>query len=60
MKAVNIKWDVDDKKDLESLPTEIELPDDLYDSDDYLEAVSGYISDITGFCHRGFNLEISF
>jgi hypothetical protein len=55
MKAVNIQWDVDDIRDLEFLPTEIELPDniDLEDED----AISDYLSDETGFCHKGFELE---
>lgn len=55
MKATNIQWDVDDPKDLESLPAEIELPEELGLEDD--DAVSDYITDLTGFCHRGFQLE---
>ena len=51
MKAVNIKWDVDDKKELESLPLEIDIPDDIEEDE-----IEDYISDVTGFCHRGFNL----
>lgn len=64
MKAVNIEWDVDweeieeymDKEDLRSeLPKEIELPEwiDLEDED----AMSDYISDFSGFCHKGFEIE---
>lgn len=52
MKAVDIEWDVDDESDLEFLPTEIEIPDDI-DEDD----IEYYISDITGYCHKGFVLE---
>ena len=46
MRAVNIIWDVDSEKDLEFLPTEIEINDE--------DEISDYISDITGFCHKGF------
>ena len=62
MKAVNIMWDVSDgtedmKKEeileiLETLPTEIEIPDEMTDE----EEISDYISDETGFCHYGFEL----
>lgn len=47
MKAINIIWDVDNKKDLKGLPTEIEIPAGMVDEDD----ISDYISDETGFCH---------
>lgn len=52
MKAIDIIWDVDCEKDQDLLPTEIEIPDEITDIDE----VSDYISDITGFCHYGFNL----
>lgn len=52
MKAINIIWDVDYEKDQDLLPTEIEIPDEITEIDE----VSDYISDITGFCHYGFNL----
>lgn len=62
MKAINIMWDVSDgtedmeKEDileiLETLPTEIEIPDEMTDE----EEISDYISDETGFCHYGFEL----
>lgn len=53
MKATNIQWDVDDPKDLELLPTEIDIPDGIDDEDE----ISDYITDETGFCHKGFELE---
>lgn len=53
MKATNIQWNVDDPKDLELLPTEIDIPDGMDDEDE----ISDYISDVTGFCHKGFELE---
>jgi hypothetical protein len=52
MKAINIQWDVDRKKDLEYLPKEIIIPEELTDEDE----ISDYISDLTGFCHYGFEL----
>lgn len=54
LKAVNIKWDVDDNEDLDFLPTEIELPYRMTDD----EEISDYISDTTGFCHGDFELII--
>lgn len=52
MKAVNIEWDVDCQEDRELLPTEIKIPEGMQDEED----ISDYISDITGFCHKGYNL----
>lgn len=52
MKAVNIEWDVDYEEDLEFLPTEIEIPEGMNDEDE----ISDYISDVTGYCHKGFSL----
>lgn len=61
MKAVNIKWDTDgDMEVFESLPTEIEIPEDITkdveDMDDYNDEIGDYISDVAGFCHCGFEL----
>lgn len=63
MKAVNIKWDTDgDRRLAKELPSEIEIPDFLiedmegFDSDDENEEISDYLSDVTGFCHFGFDL----
>lgn len=54
MKAVNIKWDTDgDMTLLESLPKEIEIPEDIEDEDE----ISDYLTDETGFCHLGFEIE---
>ena len=53
MKAINIQWDTDsDKELLEQLPKEIEIPSHITDEDE----ISDYISDVTGFCHKGFEL----
>lgn len=52
MKAINIIWDVDYEEDLEFLPAEMDIPDYLENEDE----ISDYISDETGFCHKGFEL----
>lgn len=49
-KATHIQWNVDELEDLELLPTEIDIPDDMTD----MEEISDYITDQTGFCHNGF------
>ena len=56
MKAVNIQWDVDETEELENLPAEIEIPDEIANSE-YEDAISDYITDVTGFCHWGYDLE---
>lgn len=50
MKAICIEWDVD--FDESELPTEIDIPDGMEDEDE----ISDYLSDVTGWCHRGFCL----
>lgn len=55
MKVISIEWDIDDEDFVDDeivLPTEIEIPNGMEDKED----ISDYISDITGFCHNGFNL----
>lgn len=52
MRAVNIEWDTDgDKEIFENLPKEIEIPDGMTEDE-----VSEYLSDITGFCHKGYQI----
>ena len=54
MKAVNIQWDTDgDQKLFDSLPSEIEIPESLTDEDE----ITDYLSDQTGFCHFGYQIE---
>lgn len=52
MKAINIIWDVDFEEDLDNLPAEIDIPNEMTDE----EEISDYITDETGFCHKGFEL----
>lgn len=51
MKAFNIQWDIDEGEEV-TLPNEIEIPDGMTDE----EEISDYITDYTGFCHKGFEL----
>lgn len=53
MKAIDIEWDVDNESELDTLPTEIELPEGMTNIDE----ISDYISEVTGFCHFGFSLD---
>lgn len=63
-KATCIDWDLDDDdltpeeiEDLD-LPDEIEIPDEILaaaEEDD--DAIGDYLSDVTGFCHKGYVLE---
>ena len=60
MKATKIKWDIDYGDDVD-LPTEIEIPEDVVKEamdedgiDD--EVISDYITDLTGYCHYGFEI----
>ena len=70
MKAVNIKWDVTDGAEdmtqeemnevLETLPTEVNIPDSLideeFDEDYYYSDISDWLSNEYRFCHFGFEL----
>lgn len=52
LKATNILWDVD-YDDNGELPTEIDIPEGMTDEDE----ISDYLSEVTGYCHQGFELE---
>ena len=57
--AHDIRWDTDgDMKLFKTLPQEIEIPDEVWE--DYNngndDALSNYVSDVTGFCHYGFEV----
>lgn len=60
MKAVDIKWDIDHGDDV-VLPTEIDIPEDIVEEAEDLaeleDRISDYISDLTGYCHKGFYVE---
>lgn len=55
MKAINIIWDVESVEELENLPSEIEILSELINCE-YEDEISDYITDLTGFCHFGFDL----
>ena len=53
MKLVtNIIWDYDDN-DEALFPTELNLPDGMTDVDE----ISNWLSDLTGYCNKGFTIE---
>lgn len=51
-KAINILWDADSAEELENLPTEMRIPEGMTDE----EEISDYLSNETGYCHKGFAL----
>ena len=63
LKATNIKWDTDgDMKVFNELPTEMTVPNELEemykkDREYALEEISDWLSEETGFCHDGFEVE---
>lgn len=53
--AVDIEWDASEPEDLESLPEEVEIPKNVVEQQkDNPDAISDYLSELTGFCHKGF------
>ena len=50
MKAINIVWDIGDEI---VLPTEIAIPNGMEEDE-----ISDYLSDVTGFCHKGYALSV--
>lgn len=61
LKAINIKWDTD-REVFNELSTEMIIPDELEemykkDKEFALEEISDWLSDETGFCHGGFEIE---
>lgn len=61
LKATKIEWDVD-KEDVEegfSLPEEIDVPKEIVEEamNKIVHEMDDYISNKTGFCHKGFVLE---
>ena len=57
-KVTDIVYDTDGEN-IPDLPQEllINVPDDLLDDSDKVEFISDEISNITGFCHKGFATE---
>ena len=61
MTAFDIQWNIDeDEAEDVCLPTEIEIPEYMIGEDDdasvYMDDISDYLSDVTGFCHKGFRI----
>ena len=56
IKAKNIQWDTDGYKPRLPKFIIVELPDDVIGEDEISDFVSDKITDITGYCHKGFEL----
>ena len=52
--VATVEWDTDDKD--VNIPKKIDIPDSILIDDYNSETVSNYLSDYTGFCHKGFTL----
>ena len=50
-----VEWDTDDKD--VNIPKTIDIPDSILIDDYNSETISNYLSDYTGFCHKGFSLQ---
>ena len=50
MKAINIVWHIGDEI---MLQTEIDIPNGMEEDE-----ISDYLSDVTGFCHKGYVLSV--
>lgn len=58
MKAVDIQWDTDGMHPhVLGLPSEIELPNELTEGEIDYDGIEDYLSNVTGFCHSGYDLE---
>ena len=61
MKVWDIQWDVDYPEDLDNLPEEVLVPEDVYlgaeDKEEAMDIVSDWLSDEYGFCLYGFKCE---
>lgn len=65
MRAINIKWDIDDnipfgaipnlptEEEIPNLPTEVEIPNEITDLDDAVD----WLSDEYGYCVESFEIE---
>lgn len=74
LKITNIKWDVTDEAEdttleenlevIASLPKEVYIKapntsEEILKNDEFDEEISGYLSNEYGFCHSGFDVEVS-
>lgn len=55
MKAVNIQWGVNNKRELKYLPREIVIPTYM-ENDEDKDRISDYIANVTGHCHFGYDI----
>lgn len=54
--ATNILWDADEDEDISDLPTSVIIPEDVWAMGG--DSIEDYLSNLTGFCHKGFTLAI--
>ena len=52
IRVTDIQWDADDEEDVKHLPTAMFVPAWMDD-----EEIGNYITEMTGFCHKGFVVE---
>ena len=60
MKAIvsNVQFDTDEEEVDLPIEFEIEIPSDIVEEEEIDDYVSDEISNITGFCHFGFEMEL--
>ena len=58
--VTNIEYDTEDTDDTSGLPLSLKIEvDESLDDYDKIEFISDEISNITGFCHKGFSTDPS-
>lgn len=63
--ATDIQWDWDEEEGNPNLPSDVLIPDTMAqeyidldpEEEEVADEVSDWLSDVYGFCHKGFNLE---
>lgn len=49
-----VEWDSDDQS---NIPNKVEIPDSILKDDYNLDTISDWLSNTSGYCHKGFTLE---
>jgi hypothetical protein len=49
-----VEWDSDDQS---NIPNKVEIPDSILKDDYNLDTISNWLSNTSGYCHKGFTLE---
>lgn len=53
--TATVEWD-QDKDDTTKIPTLVEIPDSILVNDYNIDTISDYLSNASGYCHKGFTL----